>query len=55
MMELEIWEVLWCIEALRYQGQNEAGQSQAPDLFTKEETDEWQLADKLQARLDEIK
>lgn len=41
-----------CIGALRYQAQNEAGHSQAPNLFTREDTDEWELADKLQKRLD---
>ena len=31
------------IEALKYKAHSEAGQSQAPDLFSKEDTEEWSL------------
>lgn len=40
-----------CIEALRYMAHNEAAHSQAPLLFTREETEEWRLAAQLEERL----
>jgi hypothetical protein len=36
-----------CIEALRYKAYNEAGQSQQPDLFSAEDTEEWAQANHL--------
>lgn len=42
------------INALRYQAQNEAGQSQAPDLYSKEETIEWASAKRLEAGVNAV-
>lgn len=36
------------IAALRYKARMEAGQSQAPELFTEEETNEWDWANELE-------
>lgn len=43
-----------CIEALRYQAYMQAGQSCEPNLFRKEDTEQWVLAEHLQKRLDNV-
>lgn len=42
------------IDALRYAAHDYAAHSQAPALFTAEDTIEWEVADRLQASLDDM-
>lgn len=44
-------ECQMAIEALEYLARNEAGMSQYPNLFTAEDTEEWELAQRLKAKL----
>jgi hypothetical protein len=51
-LDLEPQDWVDVVNALMYMAQNEAGQSQAPYLFKKEDTDEWALALKIKAKLE---
>ena len=44
-------DVVFCIIALEYRAHNESGQSQWPDLFSAEDTLDWELAQKLRKRI----
>ncbi len=44
----------YIIDALRCQAYDISGQSQAPDLITREETAQWKIADRLQQMLDDV-
>ena len=44
-------EVIACIIALEYRAQTEAGHSQSPDLFSAQDTLDWELAQKLRRKI----
>jgi hypothetical protein len=41
------------VDALRYKARVEAGQSQAPDLFDAEDTEDWQAANEIEHALNQ--
>lgn len=51
MPRLSVNDMQMVIDSLEYKAQNEAGLSFGEGLFKKEDTEEWELAKKLKARL----